>query len=79
MYYHGNNDIIYLRVAEACLKVTIAMVYFGHSKNSSNIMNFFLIPSLYTLEKKLYLSTKIRNKCATRKINLDFFDIMKDG
>ena len=39
----------------------------------------FLIPSPYILEKKITLSTDIRNKCVTRKINLYLFDIMKNG
>ena len=33
--------IIYLHVKEVCLKVTIAMFYFCHSKNPSNIMKIF--------------------------------------
>ena len=39
----------------------------------------FLIPSLYILEKKVSLLTNIRNKYITRKINIYFFDIMKNG
>ena len=34
------------------MKVTIAMFYFGHSKNPSNIMKDIFFPSLYILEKK---------------------------
>ena len=34
------------------IKVTIAMFYFGHSKNPSNIMKDIFFPSLYILEKK---------------------------
>ena len=38
----------------------------------------FLIPSPYILEKKIFLSTNIRKKCASRKINIYFFDAMKN-
>ena len=37
-----------------------------------------LIPSLYILEK-ISLSTNIRNKCVTRKRNLYFSDVIKNG
>ena len=72
--------IIYLHVIEACLKVTIAIFYFYHSKNPSNIMKNIVIniSSPYILEKDS-LSTNIRNKCVIRKINLHFFDVMKNG
>ena len=59
----------------ACLKVTIAMFYFCHSKNSSNIMkNIFDSISIYYCNKML---TNIRNKCFMRKINLQFLKLSK--
>ena len=39
----------------------------------------FLIPSLYILEKNPPCQQIIRNKCVARKINLYFFDVMKNG
>ena len=73
-----NMCIIYLHVIETCLKVTIAMFYFCHLKNSSNLMiNDFNSISIY-FWKKMFFSTNIKNKCVTRKINL-FFDVMKNG
>ena len=57
-----NICMIYLHIIEACLKVTIAMIYFFHSKNPSNIMkNIFNCISLHILEKKSLL-TNIKNK-----------------
>ena len=72
MYYSSacNRDLF--------IKVTIAMFYFCHSKNPSNIMKDIFIPSLYILEKKISLLANIRNKCAVRKINLYFFDVIKN-
>ena len=55
------------------------MFYFHHSKNPSNIMkNIFTSISLY-FWKKVSLLKNIRNKCFIRKIDLCFFDIMKNG
>ena len=68
----GSYDIcfIYLHVIEACLKVTIAMFYFCHLKNLSNIMkNVFNSNSIYSW-KKISLLTPMRNKCVLREINL---------
>ena len=55
------------------------MFYFNYLKNSSNIMkNIFNSISIYS-RKKISLPTNIRNKCVIRKIDLYFFDIMKNG
>ena len=44
-----NVCIIYLHVIENCLNVTIAMFYFCHSKNPSNIMkNIFSSVTIYS-------------------------------
>ena len=44
--------IIYLHLIEACLKVTIAIFYFCHSKNSSDVMkNIFNSISIYSWKK----------------------------
>ena len=44
-----NVCIIYLHVIENCLNVTIAMFYFCHSKNPSNIMkNIFNSVTIYS-------------------------------
>ena len=61
--------IIYLDVAEACLKVTITMtITIYHLKNQSNIMkNDFISIFIYSW-KKINLSTE-KNKCVTREIN----------
>ena len=72
-----NICIIYLHVIEACLKITIVMFYFCHSKNPSNIMkNIFNSISIYSL-KKISLLTNIANKCIIRKINLYFLTLWK--
>ena len=68
-----NLCTIYLHAIEASLKVTIAVFYFCHSKNPSNIMNNTLNSiSIYSWTKKNLL-TNIRNKCIIRKINLYFW------
>ena len=68
-----NLCTIYLHVIEVCLKVTIAVFYFCHSKNSLNVMNNTLNPiSIYSW-KKIFLLRNIRNKCVIRKINLNFW------
>ena len=60
------------------LKVDIAMFYFCYSKDPLNIMkNIFKSISLYSW-KKIFLLTNMGNKCVTRKINLYFFDFMKN-
>ena len=67
-----NICIIYLHVIEAaCLKVTIAMFYFFHSKNPLSIINIIFNSSLYIFLKK-FLLTNVRNKCLMRKMNLYF-------
>ena len=44
-----NVCIIYLHVIDDCLKVNIAMFYFCHSKNPSNIMkNIFNSITIYS-------------------------------
>ena len=73
-----NVYAIYLHVIGACLKVIIAMLYFCHSKNSSNIIkNIFNSISTYSW-KKVPSSANIRNN-VIRKIryickNLSNFD-----
>ena len=55
------------------------MFYFYHSKNPSNIMkDIFHSISIYFWKKNSLLKN-IRNKCFVRKINLCFFDVMKNG
>ena len=74
-----NICIIYLHVTKACLKVTIVIFYFCHSKNLSDVMKYiFNSISIYFWKKK-FLLTNIRNKSVIRKINLYFFDVMKNG
>ena len=79
--------IIYLHLIEACLEVTIAIFYFCHSKNSSDVMKnifnswkkiYILEKNFYIFLKKISLLTNIRNKGVIRKINLFFFDVMKN-
>ena len=60
------------------MKVTIAMFYFGHSKNPSNIMKYIFFLSLYILEKKSSLLANIKKKRVITKINLYFFDARKN-
>ena len=68
--------IIYLHVIETCLKHTIAMFYFCHSKNHSNIMkDISNCISIYLWKKIIYL----RNKCVIRKMNLYFFGFLNNG
>ena len=67
-----NICIIYLHKIEACLKFTIGIFYFFHSKNHSNfIRNAFLLRLFISL-KKIYLSSNIRNAYVMRKVNLYF-------
>ena len=75
-----NICIIYLRVLEACLNVTIVMLYFFHLKNISNVFHniwSLWIPSLYIFEKKGSLLTYMRNKCVMREVNLYFLTLWK--
>ena len=74
--------IIYLHLIEACLEVTIAIFYFCHSKNSSDVMKnifnswkkiYILEKNFYIFLKKISLLTNIRNKGVIRKINLFFW------
>ena len=70
-----NICIIHLHVIEACLKVTIAILYFFHSKNPSDgIKNIFNSISIYSWKKKFLVNKEKKQ----RKINL-FFDVMKNG
>ena len=67
-----NICVIYLHVIEACLKVTIAMFYFCHLKNTSGIMKtIFNSISIYSWKKNSLL-TNIRNKRVIREINFIF-------
>ena len=45
------------------IKVTIAMFYFCHSKNSSTIMKDIFIPSLYIPEEKFLVSKYWKQMC----------------
>ena len=45
------------------IKVTVAIFYFCHSKNSSNIMKNIFIPSLYIPEEKLLVSKYWKQMC----------------
>ena len=66
-----NIRIIYLHIIEACLKVTIAMIYFFHSKNPSNIMkNIFNCISTYSWKK--IIVNKYKKQICNKKINLPF-------
>ena len=55
MYYLSacNRDLF--------IKVTIAMFYFWHSKNPSNVMKDIFIPSLYILENNISLQISEAN------------------
>ena len=65
-------NIIYLHGIETCLKVTISLFYFCHTKNPSDVMrNIFNSISIYSWTK-ISLLTNIRNKRVRRKINLYF-------
>ena len=60
------------------MKVTIAMFYFGHLKNPSNIMkDIFFSISIYSWKKSSLLAN-IRKKRVITKINLYFFDARKN-
>ena len=62
----ANICIIYLHLIDAFLKVIIAMLYFFHLKNSSNIMKIhFNSISIYSW-KKISSSTNEGNKCVAR-------------
>ena len=57
-----NICIIYLHVIDTCLKVFIAIFYFCHSKNSSNIIkNVFDSISMYSWKNNSSL-TNVRSK-----------------
>ena len=64
--------MIYLHVIEACLKATIAMLYFCHLKNPANIMkNVFNSISIYS-RKIISSPSNKRNEWVIRKMNLFF-------
>ena len=74
-----NVCIIYLHVIDDCLKVNIAMFYFCHSKNPSNIMkNIFSSVTIYSWKRNSLL-TNMRNNYVARQINVHFLDVMKNG
>ena len=54
------------------------VLFLSFEKSLKYYENLFLIPSLYFLKKRFPI-TNIRNKCVIRKINLFFFDVMKNG
>ena len=59
-----NMCIIYLHVIETCLKVTIAMFYFCHLKNSSNLMiNDFNSISMYFWKKNALFNKYKKQMC----------------
>ena len=55
------------------------MFYFCHSKNLSDVMKYIFNSISIYFWKKNSLLTNIRNKRVIRKINLYFFDVMKNG
>ena len=74
----------YLDVIEAaCLKIFIAIFYFCHSKNPSNIMKNILYImrknsiSVYSLKSISFL-TNVRNKRVYKENKSQFFDVMKN-
>ena len=63
-------------------KVIIAMFYFCHLKSPWNIMkNILNSIYIYILkkEKKKSSTTNMKKKCVIRKLNLYFFDAMKNS
>ena len=46
--------IVYLHVIEICSKVTIAMFYFYHSKNPSNIMKILPFKKSFKYYEKYF-------------------------
>ena len=66
-----NICAIHLHLIVVCLKVVIAMFYFCHSQNPSDVMeNLFNTHSLNPWKTK---------QTSYKKINLYFLDIMKNG
>ena len=65
--------IIYLHLIEACLEVTIAIFYFCHSKNSSDVMKniFNSWKKIYILEKNFFVNKYKKQRCY--KENKSFF------
>ena len=58
-------------------KINIAMFYFYHSKNLSNVMkNIF--NSIFIYEKNLFVNKYEKQICYKEKKYL-FFDVMKNG
>ena len=55
------------------------VLFFGHSKNHSNIMKDISNCISIYLWKKNSLLTNIRNKCVIRKMNLYSFDFLSNG
>ena len=72
-----NMCIICLLVIEACLKVTIAIFYFCHSKNPSDVIKNIFNSISINFWKKISLLTNIRNERVIRKINLYLFTLWK--
>ena len=71
MYYLSPSNGV------ACLKVTIAMFYFCHSKNPLNIMkNIFNSIFIYSW-KKISLLTDVWNKYVIRNVHLYFLTSWK--
>ena len=73
-----NICIIYLHVTKGCLKVTIVIIYFCHSQILSDVVKYIFNSISIYFWKKILL-TNIRNKSVIGKINLYFFDVMKNG
>ena len=68
--------IIYVHVIKACLKVTIAMLFFFAIRKM--LWKTFLIPFLYILEKS-FLVNKYKNQMCYKENKSLFFDVMKKG
>ena len=68
--------ILYLDVIGACLKVTIAIFCFCHSKNHSHIMgNIFNSISTYSSKKNLFVNKYEKQICYKETKSL-FFDVI---
>ena len=69
-----NICIIYLHVTKACLKVTIVIFYFCHSKNLSDVMKYiFNSISIYFWKKKILVNKYKKQKCYEENKSLVFW------
>ena len=74
-----NICIIYLHVIEALWKIILLInkFYFCHSKNPSDVIKIFLIPSPCIFEKNFLVNKCKKQRCYTENKPL-FFDVMKN-